>query len=193
MKTTMDIDDETHRQIKIQAAKRGTSIKNIFRMSFEHFLSARSDKLSPPLLIMTVRGSDSWGSGEWQASRGGGKLHRGIDLVVSPGDEVYAPCGGTLRIGYPYNNDQTFKYIAIKGHAGEVRLMYVLPRVQEGEVKRGDAVGVAQDIRIRYSETMTPHIHMDLNINVLGSDVLVGDGLRTKKPIWINPLTEMEL
>lgn len=107
--------------------------------------------------------NDVWGSGEFASSRGAERLHRGIDLKVTPNDVVVAPISGKVtKIGRPYSNAPQFHYVQIDGELERHRVFYIVPCVGVGDVvEEGEAIGRADDVRLRYNEAMTPHIHWE--------------------------------
>lgn len=116
--------------------------------------------------------SDSEGSGDYQANRGSRK-HSGRDYEVDPGGPVYSPIAGTIvRIAYPYRDDLRWKGVIIQGKSIAVRMYYLELDAREGShVRKGEQIGVAQDLRARYGNKMTPHIHLE--IESMDPDVLI--------------------
>lgn len=118
---------------------------------------------------MEIRTHDQWGSGGWLASRGN-RPHLGIDLVVMPGEEVRAPFDLTIqRIAFPYDGDLNYKGIKfstiLNGENYTGRLFYFTPYTTSGFYKKGEAVGIAQDLTTRYPN-ITNHVHLDIrNVN----------------------------
>ena len=116
--------------------------------------------------------SDSMGDGHYLASRGN-RLHRGVDYIVKPYEEVYAPLNGRIvRIAYPYSNDLTYKGILFQAPNIALKIFYFSPikSLLGKEVKAGQTIGYAQDISKKYGKDMIPHIHVevtDLNIDLL--------------------------
>lgn len=122
------------------------------------------------------RGTDPAGSGEYGAPRSklvdGKKVeytHKGVDYKCQPGSPVLSPVTGVItRLGYPYANDLTWRYIEIteKYMATRYRIFYIVPNgaLSVGDqVKKDDIIGVAQDITKRYPDSnMTPHIHYEI-------------------------------
>ncbi len=105
------------------------------------------------------RGCDSFGCGHFGASRGDRK-HNGTDLCVA----VLSPIKGRVtRLGYPYKDDLSFRYVEITDEAGfKVRLFYVLPKVTEGDfVGVGDVIGKLQSLQKRY-EGIQDHVHLEV-------------------------------
>lgn len=110
---------------------------------------------------------DAKGNGNYGSSRTPPyNEHKGIDLIVSPGDKVYAPFAGTavfLNTVYP-NSKATYQGIKIFTDDGklEVDILYIIPTVKTNDiVKKGQLIGYAQDISIAHSSGMLPHIHVE--------------------------------
>lgn len=112
--------------------------------------------------------SDPAGHGGFQASRGGRK-HAGVDLLVRPGQKVYAPIDGQTRRAIPYRDDTRYQGIAIKGtgkYQGlEVKIFYMLPDLSRSHVQKGSVIGKGQAISRKYSSTMKDHLHIEIRIN----------------------------
>lgn len=137
-----------------------------------------------------IRGTDAWGSGDFGAPRGG-RRHRGVDFVATEGCTVTAPCDcKVMRIGWCYSDDPKYRLVVLDAGELEIRLLYVEPTVQVGDVLRtGDPVGEAQNISLRYSRPgaeMVNHVHMEVRL-MPGEAVLEGRGLKPDKHQWINP------
>ncbi len=65
-------------------------------------------------ILAKERVMDTWGSGHFGASRGE-RTHIGIDYACSPGSQILAPCiGEVTKLGYPYSNDLSFRYVEIR-------------------------------------------------------------------------------
>lgn len=140
-----------------------------------------------PLIIAPFtneqRGVDKWGDGAFLASRGN-RRHRGIDLKYEPGEGVLAPIDGTvLRIGYPYQGDDTYKLIEMRDEASRliIRMFYVNPCVGPGhKFSTYETIGCAQDISEKYGEGMTNHVHIEFIINPLYLAELCAVGEETR-------------
>ena len=114
------------------------------------------------------RGVDDWGSGEYGASRGGTKTHRGIDLACYSGTIIKSLVNGLVtKLGYPYSDDTSYRYVQVTESDGfKVRIFYIGPLVEIGDyVHFGDNIGVAQDIAERYTSPdkyMVNHVHLEV-------------------------------
>ena len=115
-----------------------------------------------------VRGCDSQGCGEFNARRGS-RLHQGTDYIAAPGQDVLAVNSGKItKIGYPYGDDLSYRYIQIDSADGyQIREFYVTPT--EGlslgsSVSAGQVIGTAQSLQHRYPN-ITNHIHIEIRSN----------------------------
>lgn len=111
---------------------------------------------------MQARKCDSQGCGHFGASRGDRK-HNGIDLACMAGTAISSPVGGMVsKVGYPYGDDLSFRYVEIDGMGYSFRMFYVDPLVREGQkVYKGDVLGVCQSLMQRYPG-ITDHIHFEI-------------------------------
>lgn len=108
---------------------------------------------------------DAKGNGNYSASRGS-REHKGIDLVVKPGEKVYAPFSGTLiRLENAYvAGGLVFQGVKIftDDNKLEVDVLYIIPAVATNEtVRKGQLIGYAQDVSAAYGSEMIPHIHVE--------------------------------
>jgi len=115
-----------------------------------------------------IRGCDDQGCGHFGAPRGI-RTHRGADYTADSGQNVVAAARGTVtRIGYPYADDLSYRYVEIQGANGyTVRELYVSPA--EGiavgsQVSAGQAIGTAQNLTTRYTG-ITNHVHVEIRRN----------------------------
>lgn len=112
---------------------------------------------------MKIRGCDKWGCGNFGASRGSRK-HLGVDIETKPGDPVECLNGGTVtKIGHPYADDLSFKYVEITDTAGaRWRYFYVEPSVKVGDkLDAYQVIGKSQRLGKRYPG-ITEHIHLEI-------------------------------
>ena len=112
------------------------------------------------------RGSDTWGSGAFGASRGK-RNHMGIDYSAAEGSILCTPVTGHVtKLGYCYGDDLSYRYVQIKDQEGNRhRLFYVEPDVVVGdEVVEGDEIGEVQNIVRRYPtpKGMKNHVHYEI-------------------------------
>lgn len=112
------------------------------------------------------------GSGDYGAFRSAHPSipHQGQDFLVESGSAVYAAIDGKVRIANPYKDDPRFSGVEVigtgKDSAYKVKAFYLSPTVQAGqEVKRGDVIGYAQDLGIKYDPRYTPnHTHVEVRV-----------------------------
>ena len=129
-------------------------------------------KLSSPTWQLIFRGSDPTGNGWFGASRGT-RTHKGVDIVVAPGEEIFAMISGKVtKLGYVYSNPKeakpTMRFVEIESkiEGDHYRLwqMYVSPTVEKGDqVEQNQIIGKAQDIADYHnSDKMKNHVHVQL-------------------------------
>ena len=111
------------------------------------------------------RGTDDHGSGHYGASRGS-RTHNGIDYKVPVGADVLSPTDGIVtKIGYPYGDDLSFRYVEITcDDELKHRIFYVrndLCIVKGVKVLEGGIIGTCQDLTNRYPG-ITPHVHYEV-------------------------------
>lgn len=114
-----------------------------------------------------MRETDSYGSGAFGSVRDGGKRkHEGVDYVAAPGHIATSPIAGTvMRIGYAYKSDTRLKYVEIdNAETGySARVLYVAPTIAVGQIiAAGDAIGVVQDLSVKYPAGITNHVHVEI-------------------------------
>ena len=109
------------------------------------------------------RGTDTYGSGDYLASRGPRK-HAGVDYACVPNSEVFSPVQGVItKLGYAYGDDLTFRYVESTDNNGlRHRVFYIFPAVEVGdEVDENSIIGLAQDLSPRYPGII-PHVHYEI-------------------------------
>lgn len=111
---------------------------------------------------MRFRECDKWGCGHFGASRGD-RTHNGVDIITEPGDRVYCLNRGIVsKIGYPYADDLSYRYVEIMDAGWAWRYFYVEPIVHVGdEVDAYTIIGEAQALGPRYPG-ISPHIHLEV-------------------------------
>ena len=109
-----------------------------------------------------VRKCDSFGCGHFGASRGS-RTHNGIDLLVPPNKEIPSPVVGVVtKLGYPYGDDLSFRYVEITQQDYKYRIFYVNPTVNVGDkVEQSSIVGMSQDLDKRY-KGIPNHVHFEI-------------------------------
>ena len=129
-----------------------------------HWLSAITRLFKPkPFEMPKERKCDRYGCGHYKASRGNNRTHQGIDFIYKHSEPVRAFRDGRVaKLGYPYADDLSYRYVQISDGGADMRYFYVCPTVRVGQkVKRGDVIGFAQAIELRYPG-ITPHIHYEV-------------------------------
>ena len=121
-----------------------------------------------PVPVMRLR-KDSGGNGEFMASRdGGSRLHDGIDVLVTPGEPVYAPCDGKWQTSYPYAGSTMWRGVKMfvesdNGFMLQIDFWYIDSRrlkVMPEPMEKGAVIGYAQNISLKYGGGMKPHMHI---------------------------------
>lgn len=109
------------------------------------------------------RGCDGWGCGSFGSNRSG-HTHKGLDIKTVVGQEIYAPISGTVtRFPFPYSGDLTYTGIEIKNELFLVKIFYCSPLVAvNAKVTQGQLIAKAQNIALKYSATMTNHVHVEV-------------------------------
>ena len=111
------------------------------------------------------RGCDSKGCGYYGAPRGN-RTHMGIDFVTVPGEPILATVSGKVT-ALPYAaSDLVHRGVEIVSGNQEHQIFYLKPIVKVGQnVVKGQIIGYADDIRIKYGSSMTNHIHHEVKEN----------------------------
>lgn len=111
---------------------------------------------------MKLRECDKWGCGHYGASRGD-RTHNGIDIVCVPGDPAFCLNRGIVtKVGYPYSDDLSFRYVEITDSGYRWRYFYVEPIVNKGdEVEAYTQIGAHQPLGTRYPG-ITEHVHLEV-------------------------------
>lgn len=111
---------------------------------------------------MQKRGCDQDGCGHFDAPRGT-RRHNGYDLLCDPGETICSPIHGTVtKVGYPYADDLSFRYVQVSAGEYDFRLFYVEPSVAVGQTVTPDTViGTGQNLGERY-DGIANHIHFEI-------------------------------
>ncbi|WP_337045311.1 M23 family metallopeptidase [Emticicia sp. 17c] len=108
---------------------------------------------------------DSAGNGNFGSSRNPPyNKHYGIDLVVTEGQKVYAPMGGSINIIENALSDKKgYKGVRIFAENNlQIDILYISPIVANDMiVKKGQLIGYAQNITKAYNQSMLNHIHVE--------------------------------
>lgn len=135
--------------------------------------------IAPPVRpYRGLRGMDSWGSGNFGASRdGGGRSHAGLDCITVPGDIIVAPFPAVVsRLGLAYVGSNLAS-VHLKGvgtfEGWEAKLLYCEPDPGLGgrTVAMGDRLGEAQDVAGYWKARepghvgdMKNHVHLEVRV-----------------------------
>jgi LysM repeat protein len=108
--------------------------------------------------------NDSGGQGHFHAPRGA-RLHKGLDILSTPGQPVRAPISGRLEISNPQNVHSGFKITSDDGKT-VVKVFYVKydASLIGKRVNAGDNVGTAQDLQMqnKYPQNVKDHVHVEV-------------------------------
>ena len=114
--------------------------------------------------------NDSFGAGGFGTPRSSNvsarKKHNGVDYEGDAGQDVKAVTSGIIsKIGYPYADDLSFRYVEITAEGGyRVRQFYVEPSdglKKNMAVKKGQVIGTCQALTKKYAG-MTNHVHVEI-------------------------------
>jgi murein DD-endopeptidase MepM/ murein hydrolase activator NlpD len=113
---------------------------------------------------LPIRGTDSFGSGAFGASRGS-RQHNGIDFIAAPNTviECYS-AGHVTKVGYCYNDAPEFRYVQVTTADGCMeRYFYIdpVPGIMDEYVHAGTAIGDVHSLQSRYAG-ITDHIHFEV-------------------------------
>ena len=108
--------------------------------------------------------SDNYGQGHFGAPRGN-RTHKGEDFLCCVGSFILAPASGKItKIGYPYGDDLSFRYVQIETVEGlNVRVFYISPTVKLGDMvfKGRSEIGISQELGQRY-KGISEHVHLEI-------------------------------
>lgn len=132
--------------------------------------------LQSPTRQLILRNEDKTGNGWFGASRGY-RLHKGVDVVTFPGEEIFACMSGKVtRLGYVYKGSRKMRFVEIEKKTGfhhyKLWQMYVDPSIKKGDVvEANQLIGYAQDVAgYHNSKKMKKHVHIQLWKNGLLTD-----------------------
>jgi len=122
-------------------------------------------------ITLEKRTGDPWGSGEFGAPRGT-RTHKGIDYACPVGAKIHSPVKGKVtKLGYPYSDDLSFRYVEITVDEKRHRVFYIEPTVSKGQwVEEGDIIGTQQDISGRYRDDSKPPMINHAHYEILDTD-----------------------
>jgi hypothetical protein len=117
------------------------------------------------LPILQIR-HDQQGSGSFGSKRGT-RSHDGVDLVTTPGENLYAPENGFIsRVAYPYS-DLSYNGFVFVGDSGNTyKVFYAKSNFFANQkIFSGEVIAQSEDISLRYLselKPMKPHIHLEM-------------------------------
>jgi len=110
--------------------------------------------------------NDSEGFGHYGAPRGG-RRHEGTDFECIPGQVVKCPIDDAtvVRSARPYRDDAFYSGVVVENARIRVKMFYCkpFPGLIGKKVRCGQGIAEAQDISKKYSDGMTPHIHLQID------------------------------
>jgi murein DD-endopeptidase MepM/ murein hydrolase activator NlpD len=157
---------------------------NPFNMYIDQFkLTIDYRDFIDPTLLSNKRISDLGGNGGYGESRrndDGPYRHDGIDMLVSPGNPLYAPTNGLvslstvkkLKLVRVVNSNIDSKY-------RRAAVLYVDPVVKNNQrVKQGQLIGYSSNISVQYNPTVPNHTH----IRIESFDYIHNDNMDVTDP-----------
>lgn len=122
------------------------------------------------LIPLIKRLEDDYGLGDFGSSRSHGTPHQGQDYKTTFEQPLYAPENGVfIREKKPYGDGGSYDTgLLFKTDSGlEYTIFYVMPyNVLDGDTfKKGQVIGLAQDISSKFSGNMTNHAHVEIRKN----------------------------
>lgn len=120
--------------------------------------------------------NDSCGNGYYLASRdNGSRLHKGVDIVCSEHQSVYAPFSGRITRSFNVMDYSTYyKGIELSDEQGtKLKIMYLFPDYSliGSYVTRGQKIATCQKISDNYNcSSMIDHLHIELFYNGVNID-----------------------
>lgn len=111
-----------------------------------------------------IRKCDQKGCGYFGAKRGE-KKHRGVDIITTPEELVYAPISGSVRKLIVYPNQNEMIGVEISNEQYKVKLFYVNSNFKTHDfIQKGEYLGKAQNIAKYWNAEgkMTNHVHIEV-------------------------------
>ncbi|NXN21819.1 LECT2 protein, partial [Nycticryphes semicollaris] len=107
-----------------------------------------------------IRGCDSHGCGRYNDPRGGGRRHKGVDVVCEDGAVVYAPFTGKISQARPYGNGNAIDNgVKLSGSGFCIKMFYIKPVKTSGSIEKGEKIGVLLPMQ-RVYRGITSHVHI---------------------------------
>jgi len=115
------------------------------------------------IFAMNYRECDPKGCGHYGASRGTRK-HNGVDMACPPETKVQSPVRGYVtKLGHPYADDLSYRYVQITAEKYRFRLFYLEPSVSVGDVvELGGEIGTSQGLGEKHGASITEHVHLEI-------------------------------
>jgi hypothetical protein len=143
----------------------------VFILSIQKvFSKTKSNKFSSINSDNQFRNCDTFGCGYFGASRGE-RDHKGVDFKVNEDEPIKTPFDCEIvRYGFPYSDDQSQKLVEIQGLNSfsdyKAKIMYIKPIHSVGTILyKGSTVCFAGNIKNKYGNSMTNHVHFELYKN----------------------------
>ena len=149
--------------------------------------------------------SDGCGGGHFKASRGGGKrVHRGLDLLLPVGANLYSPCDGWVETGSDSGGYGSYSVVYCKVPARvagssslTVSFLYGhLSRISTGSgvsISAGQKVGEVGKTGNANTSCVNPHVHfeatVETNFAAAATEVDLSDGFESGAPAQTKPET----
>lgn len=113
--------------------------------------------------------SDGLGEGYFQAPRGGGRLHNGLDILGSVGEPLYAPCAGEALSGYEGSFGHWVQLVCPVELGGQTLYASMLyAHLDSRDVGSGGWQAIAKDTRVGRlgatgnASSTNPHVHFEI-------------------------------
>lgn len=113
--------------------------------------------------------SDALGEGYFQAPRGGGRLHNGLDILGTVGEPLYAPCSGEALSGYEGSFGNWVQLVCpVQMGGGTLYASMLYAHLDSRDVGSGGWQNVSKDTRVgRLGATgnasgTNPHVHFEI-------------------------------
>jgi hypothetical protein len=117
--------------------------------------------------------TDGCGAGNFRAARGGGtRIHKGIDVLLPVGANLYSPCNGTVETGYDSGGYGNYLTITCRvpdtvARGENIYVSMLFGHLQGLSVRSGQSVSAGQKIGTNgksgnaNSSCINPHVHFE--------------------------------
>ncbi|XP_009501203.2 LOW QUALITY PROTEIN: leukocyte cell-derived chemotaxin-2-like [Phalacrocorax carbo] len=108
-----------------------------------------------------IRGCDAQGCGGCNDPRGGGRKHRGVDVVCEDGSVVSTPFAGRIhKRARSYGNGSAIgSGVQLSGSGFCIKMLYIKPVKYSGPIKKGEKISVLLPMQ-RVYQGITSHVHI---------------------------------